>query len=377
MAEAGSVTALLKLDASGFDSGIRSSIDKVNDFVTVMERMSKDTSNFSQGLKNTITEISKFNQELTELNKLGDFQGFQRMANGLSKIVDTAIRFNQEGRLTVDTFRILGNSISAFVNALGGVEVKLTNVVRATEQLNASTSQTKLSTYSAEAEFVRLNNTMMNAANNIQRMRQGVQTTSEALASSKTNLSGFNTTLNTTHTHISTATTDYSNLISTVNRGNAAFTQAYEELMMLARGVEKFNAISATSNKLPTVTFAKELNNGAEELTKSMDKVSTSTDKASNSARNAQGSFRGLSNVLSTLKGIGMMVVSMFAYNFLHSLGQAVSETIKARSEMYSMFETMGMTTSQINTFNSALDQTVSKFQRVNKYRIEDRKSVV
>lgn len=320
MVQSASVEALLTLNATGFDTGIQNAMNSVEKLVTSVSDADTSVKKFQQNVQLLETTLRNLGQATTVLTEFKEsITTFNQLANAMDKLTKSAVLYANEGRVTVDTFRLLGNGVQAFTKALGGVEVKMTNVVKETQQMNSVNNQVKQSTYNAEAEFNRMSTALLNVANGIQRMSGG-------------------------------------------------FLEAYGDLMMLTRGVEQFNAISATSNKLPTVTFAKGLNNGAEELTKNMDKVSASTDKAGNSAKNAQGSFRGLSNVLSTLKGIGMMVVSMFAYNFLHSLGQAVSETIKARSEMYSMFETMGMTTNQINVFNSALDQTVSKFQRVNKY---------
>ena len=46
------------------------------------------------------------------------------------------------------------------------------------------------------------------------------------------------------------------------------------------------------------------------------------------------------------------------------------NQIVKAKSEMLSYLHTMGLTEGQINSFNSALDRTADRFQRINKYNI-------
>lgn len=308
--EAGRVEALLTLNASGFDRSISSSIDKVKNFVSTMEKLSDNSTKFTQGIREVTTQLKNLGTVIDRVANNDAFTKFKTMSEGMQNMVRAAIEFNRAGGVTSQTFRIMGNSIQAFMNSLGGVQVKLTNVVKTQEQVVQSSNQV----ITAETRM-------------------------------KANLG-----------------TGYDKYLSKINEVNDALMRMRANL-----GSGYGNYLSNINQVQSSLNSTGKSANTASESTK---KMSNATESAGNSAKNAQGSFRGLSNVLSTLRGIGMMVVSMFAYNFLHSLGQTVSETIKARSEMYSLFSTMGMTTSGVNLFNNALDQTVAKFQRVNKYSL-------
>lgn len=100
------------------------------------------------------------------------------------------------------------------------------------------------------------------------------------------------------------------------------------------------------------------------------EKVAASSIKASSSLNKQSTATRGLGKAMSSLKMMGTMVGSMIAYNFVHNLAMATTETINAKSEMNGYFQMLGYTTRQTQSFNKALDETVQKFPRLNKYAL-------
>lgn len=100
------------------------------------------------------------------------------------------------------------------------------------------------------------------------------------------------------------------------------------------------------------------------------EKVSAASNKASASMTKQATASKGLKNALSSLRMMGTLVGSMIAYNFVHNLAMATTETINAKSEMNGYFQMLGYTTRQTQDFNKALDDTVKKFPRLNKYAL-------
>lgn len=279
MANAGSVEALLKLNTSGFDTGITNSIGKVTEFVETMNKLGSNSRNFSKAIETINKEMANLNSSINGLTASSSkFDNFNKMANGLDKMVKAAQLFNKEGGVTTATFQAMGSGIQAFMNSLGGVEVKLTNIVREEEQVVAATNQ-------------------MNAA-----MSKQIQTPQVNFGSTLSNMREVEAAMNKT--------------------GSAAKT------------------------------------------------MGTNIVSSSNSASTAKQRFNGLTQTLGALRGMVSMVGSMFVYNFAFGLMQSVQNTVKAKSEMLSFLHTMGMTQGQINSFNSALDATADRFQRINKYNV-------
>ena len=102
----------------------------------------------------------------------------------------------------------------------------------------------------------------------------------------------------------------------------------------------------------------------------SLDRVSNSANRSASSMNRASTQASRLGKILSSLRSIGMLVGSMLAYNFAHKLLVATGETVHAKSEMEGYFKMLHYGQDDIKKFNDALDQTVQRFQRVNKYSL-------
>ena len=102
----------------------------------------------------------------------------------------------------------------------------------------------------------------------------------------------------------------------------------------------------------------------------SMEKDSVSKNKATNSTRQLTSANKSLGASFGMLRNAVTLVGSMIAYNFIHNLGQATNQTINAKSEMNGYFQMLGYTTREVEGFNKALDKTIAKFPRINKYQL-------
>lgn len=385
MTEAGSITALLNLDASGFNKGLTSSINKVKNFVTKMEELGKNSSNFTKGFGEIQKEFQRLDTTLTNITSDSSrFEAFNKMANGVKAMVTSVREFNTIGVNFNKSLETMAQGIRTFINGLGGMEVKLKGVVQAENTLTTASqrmNQSLTSKYDSTAVYNRMRSDLLNLANTITQVVQKQEECSFTIrrgaidaTAATAKIERLSLAFTTLSSRMNTLTNPKVNFSTMVNQS----ATAYSNLTRAINGIPpSVNNLSGSINYLGTqssntTSYLKGLDTTSQQTGNSMNKMGSATQQAGQKGASAQGSFRGLTNVLSSLKNMGMMVASMFAYNFLHSLGQAVSETIKARSEMYSMFSTMGMSQKQIGSFNNALDKTVQQFQRVNKYNLGD-----
>lgn len=336
MAEAGSVTALLKLDTSGFDSAIKNSAEKVTQFVESMEKLGSNSDKFYTGLQKLSQGLEGFRKQLDEIGKIPSIKNFNELSTGLTKVVDSVIRFNKEGGVTVTTFTQLGNGIRSFMNALGGVDIQLTNVVNAERMLAAESNQVASSTGNVVRAVEQYEVALQNPSpRTFMIENEGISAT----------------------------------LLNTTTSANSATT-----------ALERYNIALSTSTGSYSkggVNFMSGLNNGAQELSRNFDKAGESAknygknvESAGSSSSKMNTATRGLVGTLNTLRMTVGMVASMFLFNFAHNMMISVKNTVAAKSEMLSYLHTMGMSQAQISHFNQALDQTAERFQRINKYNI-------
>lgn len=387
MAQAGQVTALLQLDASGFNTSIKNSADKVTQFAKTMEKVGKDSTSFTDGIRTLVNELSTLRTTFNELANMSSFTQFKNLSEGMNNMVNAAIKFNKEGSVTVGTFQQMGNAVRSFMDALGGVEVKLTNVVRTTQQLVQSNNTTKQSLYNVDAEFNKMSNDLLRLSGVITEEASKVKILDGAFKMTASTARQVENEFNRLYINIletANAIGSYDRQVLRMNEGfyqttanleklGSSALQAFNDFRVLTQGVEAFNKVSTTSPKVNfsgTVSTLKEVEAMMNKTGESAKRMSSNIVSSSNSASTAKQRFNGLTQALGGLRTMVSMVGSMFIYNFAFGLMQSVQNTVKAKSEMLSFLHTMGMTQSQISSFNNALDQTAERFQRINKYNI-------
>jgi len=401
MVQSASVEALLTLNATGFTSGMNNAIKKVDSLVGSISKAGGDINSFDAGLRKLASSMQLLNGAFEQFNvKTKDAKAFNNVANGMERLVNSA-RALAEGNISLGaTYQQMENVINMFSSALSRTKVTLEGNLQLTRsQINANNqyiesenrknssvlqglagyqssymsqerlvqSQEKLKSATAQArnEFIQSYTALLEMALAVSRTSTDVQKFIGALNQTKTattsfdsSLQGMDASLNTTNGAISSVTASLEKMNFALNNGNGGFTRTKENLSGLSTGygnylanVNKVNsALNNTSMSLPKI------NSNFTMLGSNMDRVKQKTS--------------GLTQSLGALRSMVSMVGSMFLYNFAHNMMISVQNTVKAKSEMLSFLHTMGMTGSQINNFNSALDRTAERFQRINKYNI-------
>ena len=118
------------------------------------------------------------------------------------------------------------------------------------------------------------------------------------------------------------------------------------------------------------ITGTQQLSTAQNQLQAEERETSGAVNQATNSMNRQATASKGLGKAMSSLRMMGTMVGSMIAYNFVHNLAMATTETINAKSEMNGYFQMLGYTKGQVADFNQELDKTVQLFPRLNKYAL-------
>ena len=158
---------------------------------------------------------------------------------------------------------------------------------------------------------------------------------------------------------------DELNIVEAVNTMNNVF-KAFQGVL---EGTEvKVKELKIANDTL--VASERQVATASVQESASIEKDAVSKDKATVSTNKYANANKGLSKTFGMLRNGLTLVGSMLAYNFIHNLGVATTETINAKSEMEGYFKMLHFSQSDINQFNTKLDETVSKFQRINKYAL-------
>ena len=158
---------------------------------------------------------------------------------------------------------------------------------------------------------------------------------------------------------------DELNIVEAVNTMNNVF-KAFQGVL---EGTEvKVKELKIANDTL--VASERQVATASVQESASIEKDAVSKDKATVSTNKYANANKGLSKTFGMLRNGLTVVGSMLAYNFIHNLGVATTETINAKSEMEGYFKMLHFSQSDINQFNTKLDETVSKFQRINKYAL-------
>ena len=143
-------------------------------------------------------------------------------------------------------------------------------------------------------------------------------------------------------------------------------SRLYTEVQLTSKSISQTGkATEETSKK------TKGAGNSLREFGKSM----------SDSEKYANNLYRGLQKVRSiiiSLKTIGRMMGGMAVWNFAFELLESAKETYVAKNEMESLLnKNSKVNASGVDTFNRALDETVDRFQKINKYSLGETASSI
>lgn len=290
---AGTIDAVLTLNATAFKNGLNDSLGAVEKFkasfsksitplATDLTKLESSLRLLGITLEEASTHVNQFSVNAKSLSQFSTYaNSVNRLANALKILSSDTISVEQG-------LNVINSMFQYFRNTLNGTEVKITGLI---------------------GEFTRLSNQENQVASTTERVAVATQQYDRA---------------------IELALPPTRNLITGTN-----------ELMMAQNGLQKEEVETSVAT---------------EKATQSMEKQSVATNR--------------LGKAMSSLRMMGTMVASMMVYNFAHNLITATRETVNAKSEMEGYFQMLGFTTSQVTNFNKALDQTVAKFPRLNKYAL-------
>lgn len=376
-----SIEAVLTLNASGFKSPLENSIKLVKEFQGVVKTTSTNASNFSASIRGLIFALEDVNARLTSFVDLSkETESFNKFANGVKALASAVKTLGENSENVSAGMTRVVEIIESMQGVLQPTKVQVTGLANALRELNQSTTS---SVKSADASLKEMQQDLLNLGNSAQSLRRIQDQTrlmnaefqrsrKELMQFAQYGVQAFN--------QIDARSDALKSQIASMN---AEFERSKAELLEFARyGRSQFETIATSVEKVAvatkqydtalTVALPKQRDMiiNATGVASAMEKEAVSKDKATASTNRLTSSTSRLSKVMSSLRMIGTMVASMFVWNFASSLVTATRETVNAKSEMEGYFQMLHFSQSEIDQFNRALDQTVGKFQRINKYSL-------
>lgn len=132
-------------------------------------------------------------------------------------------------------------------------------------------------------------------------------------------------------------------------------------LGMLKSAQEELGRLDAKAQ-----SSSKSLNN----LNKSASNLGKGLNNAGCNARQLNtnmGLLHGTSSKLSRTLG---MFTSIYTWGFIMNLGESISNTVQAKSEMDAYVQSLNWGRGEVNYFNNALEKTIKHFQKMNKFNL-------
>ena len=396
----GSVEALLTLDASGFVSGMEASISLVKDLSSTIGSKTGEIKGFSTALDGLLSSMNDIAPAMARFEAVSKgTESFNKFANAVRSLSvaiqtlggDTATASIGIARVT----RI----IESMSNSFGTSEIKVTGLAQALRELRMQEENTAKGGYNVKASFESM-------LGDLRAMQDGLYKYGKVMSDTEAQ----------SRYDAKQMKAQYKDLQSQIKMMADEFERSKAELIQFATtGVDSFNKLGRS-----VTTFAEKYNmlkltntstnlldsgdrvrqntafieqqsqaiqrNGAEKLrnmgytgqlsaettksTVTTEKDSIAKDRNTASTNRLSSATSRLSKVMSSLRMIGTMVASMMVWNFAHSLITATRETVNAKSEMEGYFKMLHFSQSDVDQFNKKLDETVGKFQRINKYSL-------
>ena len=314
------ITALLKLNASGFDEGLSNAISSLQSFKT---KFTKETEAVEKALNQLPLIIDRTSEALQHLDSIANLSQFSKLSEAINKLAN-GLKILSSESVDVSQGMAVINTIFEQMNGVansGRIEIRgLASALRELRQSESSVGSSS----------------------------EQVKGTLETLKSS------------------------FNSSYASAEKFGKSLRDAYleeqrqkENLEMLTREYNRLAmAIQQSANAEQREAQA------SEQVAMAEEKQSVATDKATNSMNRQTTATNRLGKAMSSLRMIGTMVASMMVYNFAHNLIQATRETVNAKSEMNGYFQMLGYTSSEIDHFNGKLDQMIQKFPRINKYAL-------
>ena len=357
--ESGSITAVLKLQTTNFTEGLEYANTALDKFEKNVLQAGKNSVVMENGIRTLTTGLDTLIPSLNSFNKLTtNVNNFNKFANGVNRI---SIGLAELGKDTVNaeqSINVLNNIMKAWQNTINGTEIKIKNLSVSEKGLTNSTNQAISRQQQLQQQLANLRNSGDSTASTLLRIARAFDSEDASIM------------------RVTNAMTQYSVGATNVARTNE---QLLAGMMRSSQSMQQ-NAVSILRNLGYTGRLSAEnkilassetqVASSANQASNSLERQAASANKTSASLNKTATQASKLRSVLSGLRSVGMLVGSMLAYNFVHHLGQATNQSIQAKSEMEGYFKMLNYGQKDIQNFNKALDETVHRFQRVNKYSL-------
>ena len=340
-----SIEAVLRLNTVDFDADLNRTREALTKFRNSFTKLGKDSSLVSQGIQTLQSALSSLLPILNQFSKLvTQTKTFNDFSKGLLKMSEALTNFSNTTNVSQAGILRIKSIMDAWSQAVRGLTVNIRG-------LNTEESkQTRTMKY-LEKEFLTAKNDLSQMAVAINRLSPDMLrlTSSEERAKYITAMLRKEFQLT----------------------GNAMVEVRAKLMQMEGATLNLGKATLLTSADFEKMAIAeRQFSASTTQAEASMSRLASNTTRMGSSMARASTQTKGLRNALGSLRSMGMLVGSMIAYNFIHNLGVATTETINAKSEMEGYFKMLHFGTDQVDNFNRALDETVKKFPRLNKYAL-------
>lgn len=157
-------------------------------------------------------------------------------------------------------------------------------------------------------------------------------------------------------------------------QGNLTQQQYDSSIARLSERFQKLEGVATKSIREVNLLDSNKAKSFGDEIHKGTQSLNEFGKKMGESERYVNGLYRGLQkarSVIISMKTILRFMGTMEIWNFGFELIEGVKETYTAKNEMESLLaKNKKIDASGVATFNKALDNTISRFQKMNKYNL-------
>ena len=345
------VTAMLKLDATNFNTGINKAISAIEK----LQAASKSTKSFTT-LSNS---LAKFSSELSKLDSASSVsnKALSTLSSNITR-VGNALSVVKKFETEVQIFKNMASSVKQFNSALNSLVASQTNTTSSTNTLTNSLRNLGSSMVSARTNTTGLVSTLSSIGSASSIATSAVNSTSASFRNLASSNSSLISSVNSSKASLSTLNTSVATTGNQLNQLGSKATSTGSSVKSMGSSVS-----SSASN-------VSKLGSSASTATSGVNSLTNSVAKSSQTAKAADGRYKTLSNTLFSLRGVTSMVGAMFAFNLVQGFIDSTQQSINAKSQMEAYQKTLGLSENAISRFNKKLDETVSIYQKMNKYSL-------
>lgn len=365
-----SIEAVLTLNASGFETALSNATTLVKNFVTQVNATSGNIAGFQSAISGLVTELNDANLSFSKFqSQAKGIESFNKFANGVKALATAVDTLGKESNETSVGLERVTGIIKSLESTFGTTEVKITGVSNALRRLIQEENGVRASSDQMKTSFSQAQQTLATLSNAVQPLAKVQEQMGLMRAEFDRARTGMLEFANYGVQAFNQVDATSNKLKAQINSMNMEFERSKAQLMEFARyGLTAFNEFATGEQKASAST--KQLNSSINQTTSSIQRQAGAYNTASASSNRFATATSRLGKAMSSLRMIGNLVGSMLAYNFAHKLLVATGETIHAKSEMEGYFRMLNFGQDEIDGFNRKLDETVAQFQRVNKYSL-------